>query len=363
MTRTRTRKQAAPQVLDVAEAQEIDGDDPEQLSAFLAEFDGELGENWWVELYRVAEKGERGGYIRKVDLSELPEIRDWLRDNAGSGLYSALIKQKGIIRRRLHFRILSLEKRSAAQPAPAAPAAETTLVVLLRQMEERAARRDQLMMEILRAGRGGDDKLQELERLSAIFSNINGNRNQSSADTALNLVLKGMEMGKMASDGATAGGEGVSLSGMLRDVLTSPVVGELVQGLRTAAIPNHAQLGPAAVPGPQPVPLAAPPGRGFDLAAQLQFLVARARAGNDPEIYAEMLADIMPQEHIKGLLESADPLTPLEVVQPAMGEHRPWFVALLDSLRQIMSGEEEPMPGEDEEISLEPGASPSAITV
>jgi hypothetical protein len=236
------------------------------------------------------------------------------------------------------------------------------MMVMFRQMEERAARRDQLMMEVLRGAvaNRSHDPLQELERLSVIFSNINGQRAQTSGETALNLVLKGMEIAKVQE----GGGDGGGIAGVLRDVLNSPMVGELMQGLKQAAIAPPA--GSTIPPAVQPAPAARPGSSNGapSLADQLAFLVTRAQAGNDPAVYAEMLVDVLPEEHLQALMEAPDPLAPMEAIAPAMAQHRPWFQAMLDAIREIVQGEGEPLPGDDAESNaLDPGRSPPAAAI
>lgn len=71
----------------------------------------------------------------------------------------------------------------------------------------------------------------------------------------------------------------------------------------------------------------------------LGFLVMQAQAGNEPETYADVVLDNVPEEDLKKFLASPDPVGYLAGIVPDIAKHRPWFDKLIAEVRGALKDE------------------------
>jgi hypothetical protein len=80
------------------------------------------------------------------------------------------------------------------------------------------------------------------------------------------------------------------------------------------------------------------------LKAGLGFLVQQARLGNPVETYAEMIIDNVPEDDLKQVIATPDPVMALSAYNPEINNFVPWFKELLDNVKNLLS---EPPPAEN----------------
>jgi hypothetical protein len=108
-----------------------------------------------------------------------------------------------------------------------------------------------------------------------------------------------------------------------------------VPSLAAPAAPVVASSAPAAAPfNPSPEQDMRPL-----IAYAVNMLVAQAERGADPALYAEVVADQLPEETINELLARPDWLEMLAGFNPKVREHSAWFLQLADALKTILTEE------------------------
>lgn len=173
---------------------------------------------------------------------------------------------------------------------------------------------------------------------------------------AIDLLLKGVDLARELP--ARGGGDDDnSLMGMLRELMRSPMLGQamaatMAQQPRLAAPPTPPvqQMRPQQPQQPQPQPVQQPPApepatpgetQVSMLTYYLGVLVAKARDGADPTLYAELVMDNLPDESLRVLLaRQPDTVTALAGDHPGVGEHRAWFEQLVATIRETVDAED-----------------------
>lgn len=83
----------------------------------------------------------------------------------------------------------------------------------------------------------------------------------------------------------------------------------------------------------------------IDIPPQLRmgvaFLVSQAAGGHDPETYADVVLDQMPDDEAQRLIAMADPVAFLESVNPDVTKYRQWFVDLIQAIKESFTDETE----------------------
>lgn len=73
------------------------------------------------------------------------------------------------------------------------------------------------------------------------------------------------------------------------------------------------------------------------LRAGLDFLIMQAQADNDPETYAGMVMDNIPEADLIRFINGADPIAYLANVHPGVRQHEKWFKDLLQIVKEEMT--------------------------
>jgi hypothetical protein len=364
--RRTVRRAVQPADVETVEVTETDGENADKLAAIIeALSDAPLDDNWTADVY-VVEKGQSPEFIWRVPASDVATLRERVRDEPalGSGTYRVIVRQNEIIRQCGNFRVRRLDVRQpvpvVAQPAPG----HDMIAVLLQRMEQQ----NQMMLEIMRRPAQpspAGDPFQQLERLSAVMANLQGNK----GDTAMGLVMQGVTLATQLEK--TASGDGGGIAGMVEKFLESPALGELMKAFaaaRAAPVPPAAGAPGAIVVRPSngaasAVAASSPAADAgqMELAGQLQFLCQRAAANNDPEPYAKMLMDLMPPAYLDMALRQPNPFADFHGICPDMLKFPEWFQEMLDIIRDIVADAMQPA-GDGEENPSSAGA-PSASEV
>jgi hypothetical protein len=180
-------------------------------------------------------------------------------------------------------------------------------------------------------------------------------RERSELDNFMKAFKLAQELqGKGADDGD------VSLMGMLRELIRSPVVLQAVTGALAQAKPAAAPRQVPQTPAPQALPGAAAPSPSQvvagvaesavdDVSRQVDMLCEKADADADPTIYAALIVDNAPRSLIEAWLAPEDPVAALAEQWPQIAERREWFLELADALRhELHDVYPAPSPGGDD---------------
>jgi hypothetical protein len=323
------------------------------LDEQLRELDAELGDDAAakVVVHKVIANGDSQ---RCFSCPRSQFFSDKIREDWGAGTYSVLVYVNSRIRKRA--RITFAEPLARLTPIAATPAssstfdASTALRALEARLDAEAARNFELMKLLAGGARPpAVDPLQVQQQMLTMLSTVKELTAPASSSTdrgSVEVFLEGMKMAqKFAAGGA---GESTDWSGIALGV---------VEGMRALA-----QSQPAARPVVRALPApsitdttpasspASDSGEGdtdmfAKLKEQLQFLVKKAAAGSDPELYADLVVDNlgdlnpMMQSLAVEYLKADDCLERLGAQEPGVLVHREWFARCLEEIRRVLSAQ------------------------
>lgn len=182
------------------------------------------------------------------------------------------------------------------------------------------------------------------------------------SERAVDMLLKGIEL---ANDLRGGGEEG--LGGVLRDLVRSPMLAAAVTAMQSSqpapmpriAAPVGTRPAMIATPsGPMPVngvaPVSAPLAPALTMMKThlpyLNLLIARAREGSDPALYADVILDNVPEEAIRAFLSRPpSAIDALIADSAAVQPYRAWFEQLIMTLEEALTApdNEEPREGDN----------------
>lgn len=361
-------------------------DEETQEFGDLMSFLSELGstESAHVSVYRDVKGSARGAYLFRCTPSEfsLADVMDKLRDEYDGGNFRVVVYANG---QRCKNELVQVEgpKKSAFDfmnkgqpPAPAIPQNDLASALLQIQESMRAqsdSMRDmmlsqqqentRMLLTVLEKSAGNNappqqTSLAELVQLLTVAQTIGGAKSDSSSsEKMLEMFFRGMDQGR-----EQAGGEGDSV--LVTAVKAfAPALADIAKLASSQAQPpqplqqrqpepKKIELNPA--PGSQQLPIEANaadvnaiPDAAEAAKPYLQMLLNAAVVNGDPEVYANMLMDQVPQSLLSEWLESDMNYQMLLSYFPQEAKAvYPWF----DSLRAIVLqflGEEKLAGGED----------------
>lgn len=344
-------------VIEQIEDQTFDGEDyrteyektvEDVLSAFNA---GPEEDNWHVTVHLVTGTNRRGGtepYLFTCAVEELPIQERLLRDY-GTGKYRARVFRNG--RGFKTFTVDILAPPNSVKPADSQPwmaAIEASHNRLLQIIEPLAMR--------VSPPAPAQDPVDMMAKMLGMMTSLRTLIPEPAAGGGMEMFTKGMELA--ASMAEKMGGSNSGETGILdiiKEVVRSPQVGEVIAGLANrgavqgAPAPGFQQqpMQPARLAAP-PIPVAPPNPGGMTqeqslhlVNQQIAYLISRAQHGSDPQLYAEFVLDNVPQGMIPQLLGNPNILAELQMVNPAMAHHLPWFNRLLEAIKEMAQSETE----------------------
>lgn len=360
-----------------AKARALEGSEPTDLAEREAVAlqlianarEGATGETRWsVLLFRLAgpDKRKDGGETRltSISIDDLELAPDMLKAEYGDGIYRVRVRRDGMnltqwdinielspaerAAWRAKLRQLEANESRALVIAPAAAPPEGMAQAIGDAMRYQA----DMFKEMFQAMRPAvppppADPVEAIGKYVAMFKGFQELIPRSEAQTGLDMFFKGLAFkGKTGGDGS--GGE-VSLMGTIKDLLTSPEVAGMVkeairsgqrparQVRRLGQQPGPRQAGPGQQQPPQyrPPPPAPDPHAATDADKHaMQYLIAQAAAGVQPELVVDTALELIPQERLNVLdqMPEAQAIDLLLSFYPEAVPHRPWFEALLRAM-------------------------------
>lgn len=329
------------------------------LSHILASIDKSEDETRrWVSICRVMSTGMRGGtkeaWLFDCEPMDMPALRAKLRDECGGGDYRVRIYYETAEGARLmgNYGVAIEAPARAIAPSSSAPMTpqQTDLAEILRAMQSA----NEKMMERLERALSGPQASpwSQMKEVAEAMNAMQALQPKPDSSAGLAMFQKGMEM---ALEHAGSKGGETSMLDVVRDL--APKLLEVAQEFVTTRAQQQQHQGAPALPGPRPVapraaqqpaPIAPAPAAGdtarpqtaapiaavvFPGGEQLMgFLVEKAKAGADPALYAEVVADTISDEVFNYLEQQPDILGALEQLFPSIVPYRAWFVRLIDEL-------------------------------
>lgn len=72
----------------------------------------------------------------------------------------------------------------------------------------------------------------------------------------------------------------------------------------------------------------------------LNFLVGQAERGNDPQTYAFLVLDQLPEDTIRNLIDDPDWFGRLQSLHAGVAPYREWFAEMVSYIRADLTGED-----------------------
>lgn len=370
----KARKPRAPQVPD-----ELDDDDPLEIDAGgagvaeleedvdeeLAQLRQELGEDLnrtRIVVHRVVQNGDPQRCF-SCPFSQF--YSDSIREQWGAGTYSYMVYVGNKLRTR--GRISFAEP--LAPPAPSTPASSPArdearsladVEIRFEQRLEREQARHFEMLKLLTGNRPQLDPLQmqqQLLQMLATVKELTGGSSGGADRSSIELFLEGVKMAQKFG----GGGEGGTDWGA--------IVASVVEGAK--ALAHEQARAPRALSAPASSGAAPPPTAPASsdqededmmgkLTKALQFLVRKAQAGANAELYADVAIDNIGelpefvQPIVLDYLKRDDCLERLIKLEPSVAQHREWFTQLVAEIRRVLSQQNGTTPLTDDPLNPDP---------
>lgn len=302
-----------------------------------------------IRVYQL-EKGDEQ-YLFSVDPSELSGIMDRLRDTIGTGRYRTRVykivgKRKGV------FRAFDYSIKAAPKPYQAPERQSemsTVLAAIAAQNEktmgllERLAERQQQPFQAAPQPINPFSLMTEMATaMGAMMTALRPSEGTSTTD----LIIKGVELrDKLANSGGGGGGDDdgeISLTGLVKAALQSPVVQQIVENVVTQAkqpqpAPVQVNSNPAQTQIKQPSIIGADPQTEAYIKRELAYLNGRAAQGKDAGFYADFVFDNWPRELITYFIAQPNGLQLINNFMPETLPNAAWFNKLIEELRKLVN--------------------------
>jgi|SRR5215472_112355 len=339
------------------------------ITRIQTEKQGTSAAAWRIYIWRLAgpEKKKDGSENRLTELAidDLEGLPDFLKQEYGDGLYRIRVRNAGrnVEQWDLNIELSPAERSAFRQKVRAFEAAQMPAVMAappaagnmgelagaladaMRYQTDTLAR---VIESMKPAGGPPVDPMAAFAATMAAFKSFQEALPRTEQATGVSMFEKGFSLAeKLTARVAEAGGESeTSLLDLLKSVLGNP---EVISGLRAMAQANaRAPMmrrlgqarpgpgprqapppqGPAAAPRPAEAPIGDPSARA------IEYLIAQAKMGAQPELVADTALQLIPSDRLDQLdqLAPAAALDLLISYYPEAAPYRAWFGALLNAM-------------------------------
>lgn len=333
-------------VYDMAEAtpDPLEADEKRIEDEIAAEFGADGESEWIVTVKQVNALTKKQDTCFKMSPGELPGLFDRLKNEYGPGEYRAYVTRNGELKRNLAYRIAKPLASATMQPAP------SQISDLGRLLE----RQTEMIANLVRGGTPSPAPAPDpMAMFSSMMTALAGAKEMFSQPPAPQTNIKEfIEIITLAKDltGDNGGGKGVIdlLSELVRSPIAEEIAGQFKQERQTPQ-----QLIARPVPQKSTTMIKPPQNNApvpellqfldqatiAQLKSQIDFLVTRAAANSDPNLYAEMLCDILPVEMISTFFERDDLMPSLTYLNPAVGQYPQWFEEMREAVNHILTAD------------------------
>lgn len=299
---------------------------------------------WRIPHGGANQAGVRERWLFETDIAALPELKMRLRDEFKGGLFRVRIYRNRKLRKGATWEI------EAPPVAPADPKPQThmigadnqTAVLIAAALKPVADAMSMMAQQIqtLKQAPPAVDPFDMFERVTTIVTNLAPRQQESNMDKALDMLTKGIELGRTMEPGG--GDDGIA--GMVKAMFSSPLTRQLVEGAAAQMATARAQPQPApprAVAPPQSAPMpspAAPPpvvDGEMNFSKLVDLLLRGAARGGDPSLYADLVFDQLQDREVSLLLSTPNVFEMAVAQYPQIGQYPDFFNGMLDALREI----------------------------
>jgi hypothetical protein len=314
---------------------------PDALSEMMAGLQGASTSR--ISVYRIT-KNQPPSYVFECDPTSFS--LDDLRDKYNGGEFRLYIMKDGRLWKNMRVVVEPKQVIHSHDPAPPTQNPTSEILAIMRDgfAAQAAAIRE---MSASRNGAAslfqGADLPAIITAAAAAITALRPPPPPPPADTsaqALDMFMRGLELAREMRDDAPGDS---SFGGMLRDVLRSPIVAAAVQNSMSPPPPPEPRPAPPAPQisqaktTPTPPPSSQPSAENNMIAYYLGFLVSKAQADADPELYAEMVLDNLTDEQLIPMLNRGPALIDDFIAAvPAVANHRPWFESLIAAVTNAL---------------------------
>lgn len=334
-------------VYDMAEAtpDPLEADEKRIEDEIAAEFGADGESEWIVTVKQVNPLTKKQDTCFKMSPGELPGLFDRLKNEYGPGEYRAYVTRNGELKRNLAYRIAKPLASAAMQSAP------SQISDLGRLLE----RQTEMIANLVRGGTPSPAPAPDpMAMFSSMMTALAGAKEMFSQPPAPQTNIKEfIEIITLAKDltgDNGGGGKGVIdlLSELVRSPIAEEIAGQLKQERQTTQQLIARPVPPKPSPQIAPTQNTAPVPELFQfldqatiaqLKSQTDFLVTRAAANSDPNLYAEILCDILPIEMIGAFFQRDDLMQSLVYLNPVVGQYPQWFEEMREAVNHILTAE------------------------
>lgn len=344
-----------PEMPDMSEDVDVNSDAELAIQAEFAA--GSDSVSWKARVYRDrAANNEKMHWLFDCTPDDFP-VLERVRDDYGTGNYRVFVYRDNTLYRNFS---LSVEAPSKKPQSPIGERYEMPQNSLSAMIERQNALFERLLnnqqpqqiavqnpIDMMRA------VMEAVKTATAIIPVSSPAPSALGPETALKLIMEGFNAGKQVGGGEPAERES-GIMDLLRDLVKSPIVEKMLDGAvaaqmqqATATIPRPVIAPPSNIQAQEaPEPVKQEETQMNMLTMQLKMLVAKAKAGADVDLYADLIADNMPEETLFTLLNDTDIITKMNAINSEVESVRPWFERLIVSLKSLTMPEPEGETGE-----------------
>ena len=316
-----TRKRTAPQDLEDDPELEEEGE-IDELAQVLGELDS--AGTGTVKIERLRE-GKRPEFVGELSPSGFSLGQ--LQDRFGGGEYALTVLDGS--RRYVKRATVAIASLPKPVPLPGAAAEPTVLekltATIAAQLQQQGKMMELLVMQqrlaptVTPAAADPQVLRQQLLEEMKMMKEVMGSGQSMSPDKVMELVMKGMELAK-----ETGGGGGDNWTGVAEKAID--VLGEPLAQLMSisAATPATPAAPTAATVQRQPA-ITARPTMNPMVKQYVSFLVGKAAKGADPDLYADLVLDNVPEALVRQFMSDPDPVARLAVFDARVAQHAEWF--------------------------------------
>lgn len=323
---------------------DLQNDIDAQMNEIFAEFGGDPDEvEFSIRVYRAMTGRGELEYCFGCLPSELP-IMERIRENFGAGKYEVRVyRNKKIFRRRTLN--IAMPKKPVKQMEDLSRANDTKdLVAGLMEMQKSQFEQLQTIMAGQNRQPSQFEMMQSMLTLMASMKEAMGFNGPVSVQDPMKNFREGIDFAKDIMEMGGSGRDKDSTDVLLKAIDTFAPA--LIEGAKQDTSLNPPVSQPLKQNPTRPPNLTTEKKSMFEIVIQSQVkrLVGLASQGKDPELYAEVLLDQIPEQYIPNLnkfLNDPAYIAKLQEINPGVGNHADWFSDLKTNLLGMLSEPEE----------------------
>ena len=326
-----------------------------QLSSITSELGADkLDVKFTVKVYRVVENKAELAWLFDCTPAELPILQK-LRDEYDGGRFECRVYKNNRIYKRVKVVVESPKKPVATQLV------KNDMAEMLKEMGRQQQENFNMLKDTVlqMVGKPSTPPPSQIETMTLMIGLMKSMKDFASPqipqapafdpEKMFDLFLKGMEMGRDSGGGGETG-----LMDLAKELIKSPLLGQLAQAATTPQLPPPKMEQPK-LPVQLPIKLnpqaqseikPQPPTQGENMTNPaikyyLNMLIQKAENDSDPVLYAEFILDNAPQSMVEENIMREDLIEYASSIDPRVKQHEKWFTELRDHIVSVLTLPEE----------------------